>query len=55
MNDIEFRKMQEAVANIIKIKDEYAKGLFELYEAYQKAGFKKEEAMQLLLSLIKPQ
>lgn len=53
MNDVEFRRMQEAVANIIKIKDEYAKDLFELYEAYKKAGFTKEEAMQLLISFIK--
>lgn len=46
--EIEFRKMQEAIANLLRVKDEYAKGLFAIYEAYQEAGFTKKESMELL-------
>jgi len=54
MTDVQFRIMQEAVANLLKVKDEMAKGLFEMYKAYQKAGFKKKEAMELLKTILKP-
>jgi hypothetical protein len=50
--EIEFRKMQEAVANLIRVKDEYARGLFAIYSAYQEAGFTKKESMELLKAFI---
>jgi len=54
MTDVQFRQMQEAVANLLKVKDEMAKGLYEMYKAYQEAGFKKKEAMELLKTILKP-
>ena len=48
MNDVEFRKMQEAVANMLKCKDEYAKGVFGIYKAFVVAGFTRREAMDLV-------
>ena len=52
MDDVEFRKMQEAVANLLAVKDEMAKGFFEMYVAYQKAGFTKEEALDLVKRIL---
>ncbi len=48
MNDINFRKMQEAVAEMLKVAPEYAKGMFGLYTEYLKVGFTTEQSMQLI-------
>ena len=53
MNDIELRKFQEAMANFLLMKDELAKSMFELYRAYQKAGFTKGEALELIECFVK--
>ena len=44
--------MQEAVANMLKIAPEYAKGLFGLYKEYVKAGFTSKQAMQLICAFV---
>lgn len=51
--EIEFRKMQEAIANLLRVKDEYARGLFALYRSYQEAGFTQLEALELLKAMLK--
>lgn len=53
MTAVEFRKLQEAVANIDLIKDEIAKASYSLYKAFIKEGFTKKEAMELTKHLIK--
>lgn len=53
MTEVELRKFQEAVANLLLIKEEFAKSLFELYKAYQKAGFTKNEALELVKTTFK--
>ena len=47
-DEIEFRKMQEAVSTLLAVKNEYAKALYEMYIAYTNAGFSKKEAMELV-------
>lgn len=53
MRPEEFRKTQEAVANIGIIKDEIAKASYSIYKAFIKQGFTKKEAMELTKHLIK--
>ncbi|MFX0084242.1 MAG: hypothetical protein ACFFAU_01110 [Candidatus Hodarchaeota archaeon] len=52
MTEVEFRRFQEAMANMVRMKDEVAESLFELYKAYQKAGFTKNESMTLIKALM---
>jgi len=53
MTPIELRKLQEAVANLSLVKDELAKGMFELYASFKKAGFSQLEALELTKSYFK--
>ena len=53
MKAVDFRKLQEAVANMVIIKDEIAKATYALYTAHIEAGFTKKEAMELTKHLIK--
>ena len=53
MTSIEFRKLQESVANILVVKDEIAKATYGIYQALIKEGFTKKEAMELTKHLIK--
>jgi hypothetical protein len=49
MHDTEFRKIQEAIANLVLVKEEIAKGAYELFKAYEKAGFDKTQALHLVI------
>ena len=52
MYDTEFRKIQEAIANLLLVKDEIAKGAYELFKAYENAGFDKQQALQLVFACL---
>ena len=47
MLESDIRKFQEAMAGLSAVKDEIAKATFELYKAYQKAGFSRWQALEL--------
>ena len=52
MNDIEFRKIQEAMANLLKTKNEIAEGTYSMFQAYKKAGFKEKQALKLIIAML---
>jgi len=54
MYDIEYRKIQEAIANLLQVKDEIAQGAYGLFEAYKNAGFTEEQALKLVISHLFP-
>jgi hypothetical protein len=54
MYDIEYRKIQEAIANLLNVKDEIAKGAYGLFKAYTEAGFTEEQAIKLVISCLFP-
>ena len=54
MYDIEYRKIQEAIANLLQVKDEIAQGAYGLFEAYKNAGFTEEQALKLVISYLFP-
>lgn len=45
---IEARKMQEAVANMLAMSSEYAKGVYGLYKSFRVAGFNEGQALYLI-------
>lgn len=49
MRNFEYRKIQETLANLVMVKDEIAKGAYELFEAYKKAGFTEEQALKIII------
>jgi len=53
MKAVDFRKLQEGVADMIIAKDEIAKATYGLYAAHIKAGFTKKEAMEITKHMIK--
>lgn len=48
MNNIDFRSMQEAITSLLGVKAEIARGAYGMYEAYLKAGFSPEQALELV-------
>lgn len=53
MTSIEFRRLQEGVANLLIAKNEIAKATYAIYQSHIEAGFTKKEAMELTKHLIK--
>lgn len=52
MNDIEFRKFQEAATNMALIMPETVKALYSMYSNCIKTGFTKKELLDLVKTFI---
>jgi len=49
MHEVDFRKLQEACADLLRIKDEIAKAAYKLFKAFIKAGFTEKQVLILVI------